>query len=390
MRTNTQKVLRGGIVKISTAGIHICTVVWQRLVVTPLGFVQRIAFLLQDAILGLLERLVRWVALNLSPFILLLLFFALGLLFWNYRAQQAPAWIAASISILCGGVLSLLAMGKPIRKDRYIVGVALLFMFLPAALGCWAALQPVKPSAEALSFVTLLEGTETRESLEVDPNWEKEYPYLNLMRSIIGGELRQSYEESKKEPTIDERFSRTLEMASSIDLVEVILFQQMRWKFERDWDVRVDTSNVFGMKSVSIGPKTKVMGLKKNIWRRDDLQKVLPNNRFLDQLPDSYELVLPDGMTITTEPIAGWPNHALIFEDAYCKIRFEAKGKSLTRGFWLNENQERQPFISHLRIGMEVIYKGLRVGTLGTVKREEWLKTLFAQLREPTQMILAD
>ena len=95
-------------------------------------------------------------------------------------------------------------------------------------------------------------------------------------------------------------------------------------------------------------------------------------------------------MAITTEPLAGWSNPALIFEDAYCKVKFEAKGDALTRGFWLNENQERQPFITHLRIGVEVIYKGLRVGTLGTVKRKEWLETLFRQLREPTRMILAD
>jgi hypothetical protein len=144
------------------------------------------------------------------------------------------------------------------------------------------------------------------------------------------------------------------------------------------------------MTSISVGPAAKVKGQKKNVWRRNDLQRVLPGNRFLDQLPASYEIVLPDGMTISTEPLAGWPNHALIFEDAHCKVKFEPARKSLTRGFWLSENQEHQPFISHLRIGVEVTYKGLRVGTLGTVRRKEWLKTLFSQLREPAQLILAD
>jgi hypothetical protein len=153
--------------RISKAGLRICTVIWQRLLITPLRFVRRIAFSLQDAALGLLECLLRWMALNLSPFVLLFLILALGLLIWNYRAQQAPAWIAVSISILCGGVISLLAMEKSIRKDRYIVGVAVLCMFFPTALGCWATLQPLKLPAEMVSFVTLLEGPGQSERLAV-------------------------------------------------------------------------------------------------------------------------------------------------------------------------------------------------------------------------------
>ena len=141
---------------------------------------------------------------------------------------------------------------------------------------------------------------------------------------------------------------------------------------------------------VSIGPNSKIPTRKKNVWTRSGLQKALPQNQFLDQLPDSYQIVLPEGMTITTEQIEGWPNHALVLEDAYCQIRFKPEGKSLTRAFWLSDDQEHQPFVSHLRVGMQVTFKGLRVGTRGTMRRREWVKTLFGQLKEPTRMILVD
>ena len=103
-----------------------------------------------------------------------LLFLALSLLFWNYRAPQVPSWIATSMSIVCGGVISLLAMGEPIRKNKYILGVALLFMLLPAALGCWAALQPERLPDQMLSFVTVLEGPGPKAKVKVDPNWAGE------------------------------------------------------------------------------------------------------------------------------------------------------------------------------------------------------------------------
>lgn len=356
----------------------------------PFQGIWRVLYAIEGAFLWALSMLAQTVALVFSPFLLAGLVLCLGLLAWNHRALLAPSWIATSISIVCGGVISLLAMGKPIRKDGYIIGIALLFMFIPAALGCWAALQPQTLPSEKLSFVTILEGPGTTTSLEIDPAWEREYPYMSMMRTIVNEELSEPKNEASKQASEDAQFNKRIELVSSMDLVELLLFQQMRWRFERDWDVKVDKSKIFGMEQVSIGSSSGIPTKRKQVLTRELLQQALPLNKFLDQLPGSYQVVLPEGMTITTEPIEGWPNHALVFEDAYCQIRFKPESKSLTRGFWLSDDQRRQPFISHLRVGIEVTFKGFRVGTSGTAKRREWIQALLQQMKEPRQAILSD
>lgn len=355
----------------------------------PLQGIWRILYKIEGAVLRICSVVAQTVALIFSPFLLVGLLVCLWLLAWNHYAPQAPAWIATSVSIVCGGVISLLAMGRPIREDKYVTGLALLFMLIPAALGCWATLQPGTLPSEKLSFVTVLD-VPGMTRLEIDPAWQREYPYMGMMRTVIEEKLSKQAEKVGKQDSEDMRFNRRIEMASSMDLVELLLFQQMRWRFEREWDVKVDTSRVFGMEQISIGPRSGRPSRTKKVLTKKMLQQMLPQNKFLDQLPDSYQIAFPEGMRITTEPIDGWPNHALVFEDAYCRIRFKPEGKSLTRGFWLNEDPKAQPFISHLRVGIETTFKWLRVGTSGTTRRKEWIQTLLQQMKEPKPLILSD
>lgn len=355
----------------------------------PLQGIWRFLYTIEGAVLRVLSMAAQTVALVFSPFLLAGLLFCLWLLAWNHRAPLAPAWIATSVSIVCGGVISLLAMSRPTRRDGYVMGLALLFMFIPSALGCWAALQPETLPSQKLSFVTILD-VPGMARLEVDPAWQREYPYMSMIRTIIEEELSEQMEMADKQNSDDARFNKLIEMASSIDLVELLLFQQMRWRFEREWDVKVDTSRVFGMEQVSIGPRSGMPSRMKKILTKKLLQELSPQNKFLDQLPDAYQVAFPEGMTITSEPIGGWPNHTIVFEDAYCQIRFKPEGKSLTRGFWLNDDPKRQPFISHLRVGIEVTFKRFRVGTSGTARRKEWIQTLLQQMKEPKPLILTD
>lgn len=356
----------------------------------PFRGIWRVLYGIEGFFLQVLSMLAQTIALVFSPFLLAGLIFCLWLLAWNHRAPLAPAWIATSVSIVCGGVISLLAMGRPIRKDGYVVGIALLFMFIPAAFGCWAALQPESLPGEKLSFVTVLEVPGIMTKLEVNPAWEREYPYMGMMRTILDRELSGRIAETSKQGSEDAHFNKRIEMVSSMDLVELLLFQQIKWRFEREWDVKVDASKVFGMKQVSIGPRSGIPSSRKQVLTRELLQQALPKNEFLNQLPNSYQVVLPEGMVITTEPMEGWPNHALVFEDAYCRVRFKPEGKSLTRAFWLSDDERRQPFISHLRVGIDVTFKRFRVGTSGTAKRREWIQTLLQQMKEPEPLILSD
>ncbi len=157
----------------------------------PFRGIWRILYAIEGGLLLAISIMAQTVALVFSPFLLAGLIFCLWLLAWNHRAPLAPAWIATSISIVCGGVISMLAMDKPIRRNAYVTGIALLFMFIPAALGCWAVLQPETLPSGRLSFVTMLEAPGTTTKLEADPSWDQEYPYMGMMRTILDAELTE-------------------------------------------------------------------------------------------------------------------------------------------------------------------------------------------------------
>lgn len=217
-------------------------------------------------------NVVQFIGMKCSPLVFYAWLICLGLLFWNHHAPQAPAWIATSLSVVCGRAISLLAMKEPVRGNRYIMGMALVFAFVPAAFGTWATLQPEPPLEEQISITTVIDW----ESGEVFPKKTMQLlggrVYMQRARDLIYGKLEEFL--GKEELPLEKRLSEIRKLAASVDPAEFLLFEQLNLAFSEDWLVEIVRKDRLGPETVSVSHRGIKSG-RKNIWRKGDLEKAL-------------------------------------------------------------------------------------------------------------------
>ncbi len=331
--------------------------------------------------LSRISQLVTLVAMNFSLPMFLITLGCLILLLWNHRAPQAPAWIATSLSIACGGGISLLAIRDRISNDRYIVGMALFFVVVPAIVGCWATLR-AESYETRLTFATLID-TKKGAITSGHSGITGLDAYHTQIRELINSRLE--LQDSGKQLPVEERLNQIHGLTSSMHLADALMLNQIGLIFTRDWRVKVIRDNVMQINALQVQPlRPRRAG---RIWRRADLIKVFPRNPFINEMPVEFQFVLPHRMRIYTDSIEGWPDHALIFEDGYCKIRFEPRGRIGSRPP-VQDGVNSDLMWSNLDIDIQVTFFGWRVGTQGTVERKQWVQTLLEQLRTPTAIPL--
>ena len=345
----------------------------------------RMSWFFQDRLVATALNTIQFIGLKCSPLVFYAWLLCLVLLFWNHHAPQAPAWIATSLSVVCSGAISLLAMKEPVRGNRYIMGMALVFAFVPAAFGTWATLQPEPPLEEQIAITTVIDW----ETGEVFPKKTMQLlggrVYMQRTRDLIYGKLEEL--SGKEELPLEKRLSEIRKLAASVDLAEFLLFEQLNLAFSEDWLVEIVRKDRLGPETVSVSHRGIKNG-RKNIWRKEDLEKALPDNEFiaakdfLFTLPRHYQIVLPPGMAIRTIPLEGWPKRILILEDKHCRVEIEPRGSVFVPAFSLKADPNEKLFVGGLDLRVRAYFSRWRIGTEGTKQRKEWAKTLLRYLRE--------
>lgn len=342
-------------------------------------FLWRIPYRVQEIFLEIVSTLTQFLALRFSPIVLPLLLVSLGLLIWNRDHLQAPGWIATSFSVVCGGIISLLAMEKAVRKNKYLIGMVLLFMFIPAFLGCWVVLRPEGPLEEEVSYLTLFD--QGRSAVFPSEETQKMLGFRPYM--VLLGKLYEVDTSEKGKETTEQEIRRHIEATrADVRVDEVLILSQMQSLFYKSWAVNYrPVSRHSGVYISGVSPEIRGFDLS-NEWTKAKIEKVLPDNPYIAKLPVDFKIILPPGMKILLEK--NKDARTLVFEDAHCKVSFH-------RGSWHygvssvtgHSGAREGLYIQANDIVVTTIFKRFLIGTDGTVQRKRlWMQPLLKKMRD--------
>lgn len=354
-----------------------------RLGSSPIRALWRLLRHLENLIVRVVLTSVQFIAVRCARVVVPALLGCVVLLLWNHHAAQAPAWIAVALAVICSGGISLLGAKESVRKNPYLIGMASFLALVPTAFGCWATLQPV-PYEELFPIVTAVFD---RESAEIFPrkalNRMRNKLYMFRAREFLEEELGKRLAERVGD--LDARIATIRNIASSMEFGEFLLLREMGFLFQYSWKIKMTRGEWLGVKRMGLSGLDVRSG-QKNLWRKADLQRALPNNEFLALLSDDFKIALPPGMDVSSRQLLRYPGdteHALVFKDQHCRVDFIPHGGMFGPALSLNIERGDQFFSEGVDLQLLAEFFGIRVGTNGTKERRElWLTPLIDHLHD--------
>jgi hypothetical protein len=171
--------------------------------------------------------------------------------------------------------------------------------------------------------------------------------------------------------------------ASSTNNSYALLFEHLAFLFRESWLITYQEDDSTGFPVTCLG-WTPIEKKSRNTWTKKRLAEALGAHRFIDKLPDSFEFVLPPGMTIATQSLSRYPGDkevALIFEDRYCRVKFLPGGNPFHPITLTDEYETQKLFVQGRAFTIAWDIKGWWVGSTAAAERKTyWLQPLLESI----------